>query len=142
MDIARFSSGSPWEARVGYSRALRVGDRIYVSGTTGVLADGEPAQGLEAQARRAIDVISGALTALGGSLDTVVRTRTYLTDISGWAIVGRVHSEAFSIAMPVATMVEVSALIDPRLLVEIEVEAIVGGLNAPDSGNLTAACGV
>ena len=91
MDIARFSSGSPWEARVGYSRAVRVGDRIYVAGTTGILADGQPAEGLEAQARRAIDVISDALIALGGSLDTVVRTRTYLTDISDWEVAGRVQ---------------------------------------------------
>ena len=134
MDIARFSSGSPWEARVGYSRAVRVGDRIYVAGTTGILADGQPAEGLEAQARRAIDVISDALIALGGSLDTVVRTRTYLTDISDWEVVGRVHSDAFSIARPAATMVEVSALIDPRLLVEIEAEATVFGLNTQTPG--------
>jgi enamine deaminase RidA (YjgF/YER057c/UK114 family) len=123
--VARFSSGGPWEDLVGYSRAVRVGDRIHVSGTTGILPSGEPAQGLDAQSRRAIAVIEQALVALGGSLDTVLRTRTYLIDISQWEVVGRVHAEAFRVARPAATMVQVAALIDPRLLVEIEVEAFV-----------------
>lgn len=123
--VARFSSGGPWEDLVGYSRAVRVGDRIHVSGTTGVLANGVPAPGVEAQARRAIEVIAEALAALGGSLETVVRTVTYLVDIGQWEAVGRVHAEAFSVARPAATMVQVAALIDPRLLIEIEVEAVV-----------------
>jgi enamine deaminase RidA (YjgF/YER057c/UK114 family) len=124
ISVRRFSSQSRWEALVGYSRAVRVGECILVSGTTGMTAEGEPALGLEAQARRAIEIISEALTALGGSLDSVVRTRIYLTDITQWEVVGRVHAEAFSTARPAATMVQVAALIDPRLLVEIEVDAI------------------
>lgn len=117
-------SGSPWEPVVGYSRAVRVGDRILVSGTTGIGPEGEPADGLEAQTRRAIQIIGEALSALGATLDDVVRTRIFVTDIATWEIVGRVHGEAFARARPVTSMVQVAALIDPRLLVEIEAEAV------------------
>ena len=119
------SSGSNWEPIVGYSRAVRVGDRIVVTGTVGVEADGSFAETLEAQARRALAIIRAAVEALGGRLEDVVRTRTYVTDITRWEEVGRVHGEVFGEIRPATTMVEVSRLIDPEILVEIEAEAVV-----------------
>lgn len=119
------SSGSNWEPIVGYSRAVRVGDRIVVTGTVGVEADGTFAETLEAQARRALAIIRAAVEALGGRLEDVVRTRTYVTDITRWEEVGRVHGEVFGEIRPATTMVEVSRLIDPEILVEIEAEAVV-----------------
>lgn len=119
------SSGSNWEPIVGYSRAVRVGDRIVVTGTVGVEADGSFAETLEAQTRRALAIIRAAVEALGGRLEDVVRTRTYVTDITRWEEVGRVHGEVFGEIRPATTMVEVSRLIDPEILVEIEAEAVV-----------------
>ena len=113
----RVSSGSEYEAAVGYSRAVRTGRHIAVAGTTG---DGD---GIAAQAREALRRIESALNEAGGSLRDVVRTRIYLTDISQWQEVGTVHAEVFGDIRPVATMVEVSALISPDLLVEIEADA-------------------
>jgi enamine deaminase RidA (YjgF/YER057c/UK114 family) len=113
------SSGSEYEATVGYSRAVRTGRYIAVAGTTG---EGD---GIAAQTREALRRIEIALDQAGGSLSDVVRTRIYVTDISLWQEVGAVHAEVFGEIRPVATMVEVSALISPELLVEIEVDAYV-----------------
>lgn len=111
------SSGSDYEAAVGYSRAVRAGRHIAVAGTTGA------GDGIAAQAREALRRIEVALNEAGGSLCDVVRTRIYVTDISQWQAVGAVHADVFGDIRPVATMVEVSALISPELLVEIEADA-------------------
>lgn len=111
------SSGSDYEAAVGYSRAVRAGRHIAVAGTTGAGDD------IAAQTREALRRIEGALNEAGGSLCDVVRTRIYVTDIAQWQAVGAVHAEVFGDIRPVATMVEVSALISPDLLVEIEADA-------------------
>lgn len=115
------SSGSPFEDRVGYSRAVRVGPLVVVAGTTASGAD------VVAQAREAFRRIEAALGEAGATLADVVRTRMFVTDIAQWEAVGAVHAEVFGDVRPVATMVEVSALIAPDLLVEIEVDAYVGG---------------
>jgi enamine deaminase RidA (YjgF/YER057c/UK114 family) len=111
------SSGSEYESIVGYSRAVRTGSHIAVAGTTG---EGD---GAAVQTREALRRIEIALQKVGASLSDVVRTRIYVTDISLWRDVGAVHAEVFGDIRPVATMVEVSALISPDLLVEIEVDA-------------------
>jgi len=113
------SSGSEFESAVGYSRAVRTGPHVAVAGTTA------PGDGAAAQAREAFRRIDIALTEVGASLADVVRTRMYVTDISSWREVGAVHAEVFGDIRPVATMVEVSALISPDLVVEIEVDAFV-----------------
>jgi enamine deaminase RidA (YjgF/YER057c/UK114 family) len=119
------SSGSPWEPKVGYSRAVRVGNRIYVAGTVAADADGNVVCAGDAygQARYALERISKALEEAGGSLANVVRTRMFVTDISRQEEFGRAHGEAFSNVRPAATMVEVKALIAAGLLIEIEVDA-------------------
>jgi len=122
------SSGGPWEATVGYSRAVRVGDHIFVAGTTSTNADGtvygvgDPA----AQVRRCFEIIAAALTEAGATLEDVVRTRMFVTDISRWEEYGRAHGEVFAAIRPAATMVEVAALISPEHMVEIEVDAMIG----------------
>ncbi len=120
------SSGTVWESMAGYSRAVRVGDVIYVSGTTATGPDGlvggnDPA----AQARYAIDKIERAIQQLGGRLEDVVRTRVFVSDIAHWEAVARVHGERFGRIRPANTLVE-ARLVGPEYLVEIEVEAIVG----------------
>ena len=112
-------SGSVWESRVGYSRAVRAGHHVFVAGTT---CDGPDAY---VQAKGAIAKIEQALEEAGASLDDVVRTRMFVTNIADWELVGRAHAEAFADIMPAATMVEVSKLIAPDLLVEIEVDAYI-----------------
>lgn len=126
-DRTLVSSGSPWEPVVGYSRALRVGDRVLVAGTTAVDANGQVVGDgdIGAQARYIFDKIGKALVAAGATLADVVRTRIYITDMSRWEAVGLAHGEVFKDVRPVSTLVEVSKLIDPRLLVEIEAEAVV-----------------
>lgn len=121
-------SGAPWEAAVGYSRAVRRGPHVWVAGTTGLGPDGTPAAAdAYGQARRALVLIEEALGALGASLDDVVRTRLFVVDAARDAeAVGRAHGEAFGRIRPAATLVEVAALIRPDLLVEIEAEAYVG----------------
>jgi enamine deaminase RidA (YjgF/YER057c/UK114 family) len=116
------SSGSDFESAIGYSRAVRVGPHVAVAGTTG---DG-PAGDIGAQTREALHRIEIALRQAGAALTDVIRTRIYLTDISRWREVGAVHAETFGEICPVATMVEVSALIAPELLVEIEADAYIG----------------
>jgi enamine deaminase RidA (YjgF/YER057c/UK114 family) len=113
----RVSSGSAYESAVGYSRAVRTGPHIAVAGTTG------SGDGIAAQTRDALRRIEIALQEIGASLSDVVRTRIFVTDISLWQAVGAAHAEVFGEIRPVATMVEVSALISPELLVEIEVDA-------------------
>jgi len=122
----RVSTGSPWEPIVGYSRAVRVGSVIEVAGTT-AMQDGEVVGKGDAyaQTKHILSIVEKALLELGGSMSDVVRTRMFVTDISRWEEVGRAHGEAFGDIRPAATMVEVKALIDPELLVEIEVQAIV-----------------
>jgi enamine deaminase RidA (YjgF/YER057c/UK114 family) len=115
------SSGSDFESAVGYSRAVRVGPHVAVAGTTGT----GPAGDIAAQARDALHRIEIALHEAGAALTDVVRTRMYVTDISRWREVAAVHAEVFGEVRPVATMVEVSALIAPELLVEIEADAYV-----------------
>jgi len=125
---SNLQSGAPWETRVGYSRAVRTGRFIAVSGSAAMDEDGQlVGEGdMYAQARQCIDVISAALERAGGRLSDVVRTRIFVTDIERWEDVGRAHREAFGDVMPATSMVEVSRLIDPRMLVEIEADAIIG----------------
>ena len=127
MERQRIGSGTEWESRVGYSRAVRVGDRVLVSGTTATDADGDVVGGTPAeQTRRALSNVERALEEAGASLADVVRTRLYVTDIDDWEAIGEVHGEFFGEVRPAATMVEVSGLIDPELVVEVECEAVVG----------------
>lgn len=121
----KYSSGVKWESIVGYSRAVRVGDRIYVTGTTAT-DDNSEVVGIDdgyAQTVQAIKNIERALTELDAGLEHVVRTRMFVTDISRWEEYGRAHGEFFREIMPATTMVEVSKLIDPRMLIEIEADA-------------------
>ena len=123
----KITSGTPWEKVYGYSRALRVGNHISVSGTAPIGKDGKIA-GLgdaAAQARRIFEIVAGALADAGASLDDVVRTRIFVTDIALWESVGRVHGEVFGAIRPACTMVEVAKLIAPELLVEIEADAVI-----------------
>lgn len=121
----RYFSGTKWEEIVGYSRAIRVGDRIYVTGTTATNENGEIVGVGDAYAQtvQALRNIERALNSLGVRLENVVRTRMFVTDISRWEEYGRAHGEFFSEIKPCATMVEVSALVDAEMLIEIEVDA-------------------
>ena len=121
-----YSSGTVWENTLGYSRCVRVGNIIKVSGTTAVNEKGEiTGDTVYEQSHIIFKKIEHALTMAGSSMDHVVATRMYLTDINGWQEAGKAHAEVFNDVRPAATMVAVSALIDPRMLIEIEVEAFI-----------------
>lgn len=121
------SSGSPFEKPIGFSRAVRVGNMVYVSGTAPVCVDGGTVGvgDVAAQTKRCLEIIEHALNEAGAGLEHVTRTRMFITDISLWEEAGRAHGEVFGDIRPAATMVEVSGLIDPDWLIEIEADAVV-----------------
>lgn len=127
MQREHFRSAAPWESIVGYSRAVKTGPFIAVTGCAAIGPDGELVGEGDAyvQAQRCIEVIAEVLSQAGAGLADVVRTRMFVTDIARWEEVGRAHREAFGDIMPATTMVEISRLIDPRMLVEIEADAIL-----------------
>jgi len=128
MSIRRVHTGAPWEAQVGYCRAVRVGNQVVVGGTAPVaVGGGTHAPGdAYAQARRCLDIVVQALAELGAAPRHVVRTRMFVTDIARWAEYGRAHREVFGEHPPATSMVEVKALIAPDMLIEIEADAVVG----------------
>jgi len=119
------SSGSRWEPVMGYSRGVRSGNFIAITGTIGINADGTYPPTLAEQTRRSLDIITVALVSLGGRLEHVLRSRIYATDISRWEEIASIHGRVFGEIRPATTLVEVQRLVDPEALVEIEIDAIV-----------------
>ena len=119
------SSGSKWEPRMGYSRAVRCGNYIAVTGTVGINADGTYPDSLEAQTRRSLQIICAALQALGGRIEHVIRTRIYVIDVTKWEDVAKVHGEVFAETRPATSLLEVAKLIDDDALIEIEADAVI-----------------
>lgn len=124
--MERVSSGSPFEPTIGFSRAVRAGDRVLVSGTAPVWPSGNVDPDVAVQMGRCLEIVLDALGSLGARREDVVRTRTYLIDPQDWSEVGRVHGEVFGDVRPASTMVVVAALLDPRWKVELEAEAVIG----------------
>ena len=120
------STGSAWEPKMGYSRAVRKGNLLFVTGTVGINSDKSYTPDVGAQARRSLDIIKGAIESLGGKITDVVRTRMYVTNISQWEKVATVHGEVFGDIRPATTIVQVAKLIDGEALIEIEADAVVG----------------
>jgi enamine deaminase RidA (YjgF/YER057c/UK114 family) len=127
MSTQRVFSGAPWEKRVGYCRAIRSGNLIFVTGTVAIDEAGKPFEpgNAYAQAKRALLIIERALKELGADLSSVVRTRMFVTDISRWEEFGKAHGEVFRDFPPATTMVEVKSLIAPEFLIEIEADAVL-----------------
>jgi enamine deaminase RidA (YjgF/YER057c/UK114 family) len=125
MTRRRITSGSPYEPAIGFSRALRVGDRVIVAGTAPIRPDGSVDPDAERQADRCLEIILAALREAGAEPEHVVRTRMYLVDAADWEAVGRAHGRIFGDVRPAATMVVVARLLDPRWRVEMEAEAII-----------------
>ena len=119
------SSGSKWEPVIGYSRAVRSGNIIAVTGTVGINSDGTYPKRIYEQAKRSLQIITKAVEALGGRIENVIRTRMFVTDISQWQEVARAHGELFGEIRPATTIVEVARLIDSEALIEIEADAVV-----------------
>lgn len=119
------SSGSKWEPILGYSRAVRSGNVIAVTGCVGVNADGTYSKSIEEQARRSLQIIKAAIEGLGGKMEQVIRTRLFVTDVSLWQEVAKAHGEVFTEIRPALTIVQVAKLIDAEALIEIEADAIV-----------------
>lgn len=127
MSRAAVSSGSPYETRYGFSRAVRVDDRVVVAGTAPIWPDGTVDPDPTAQARRCLEIMVEALAELGGSPADVIRTRMFITDPSQGDVIGEAHGEVFSEIRPASTMVVVAGLLDPRWVVEMEMEAVLSG---------------
>jgi len=127
------SSGSPYEPVMGYSRAVRIGNRVVVAGTAPIWPDGSCDPDPSAQARRCLEIVLAALAEAGAAASDVVRTRMFVTDAAYADEVGAVHGEVFGEIRPASTMVVVTALIDPRWKIEIEAEAVLGGTDDPQS---------
>ena len=119
-------SGSKWEPLMGYSRAVRAGSHIAVTGTVGINPDGTYAKTVGEQARRSLAIIAAAVEALGGEMKHVIRTRMFVTDVTQWEQIAQVHGEVFANIRPATTIVEVARLIDGDALIEIEADAVVG----------------
>ena len=124
-DRRRVASGSPYEATIGFSRAVRVGDRVVVSGTAPIMPDGSVDPDPAAQAHRCFEIVARALAEAGATVPDVVRTRMYLVDAADAAVIGSVHGSVFGDVRPASTMIVVAGLLDPRWKVEVEVEAVV-----------------